>query len=578
MEKGISICYARQAKEIAMDEFSIREGGVGDIRVRINGKDLTTKSGVVVADLLEQAPHRGEFPPLAAVVENGVYGLYYQLRSDTDVETVDLSDREGMDVYRRSATLILCAAMHEIDPHARLVVGQSLLDNYFFEIHGREIAPELLRKLEEKMRSFVAADIMLIPQWTTVEESIRLMGESGQHDKETLLSQARRFEVPIVTLGSFRTYAAGPLAMRTGLIERFKLHHYEHGLVLGFPDKNGNLAETIPPQPMLFNTYVETKRWNELIGASNVAQLNELIARDKVAELIQVSEAFHERKVADISDAVVARKKDVRLILIAGPSCSGKTTFTRRIGVQLRMYGIEPVMISIDNYYVDREKTPRHPDGSYDFECLEALDLKLFNDHIQRLINGEKVDTPVYNFSIGKRDPYKKHPMKLGKNQVLITEGIHGLNDALTTSVPSDKKFKIYLSALTQLCIDDHNRIFTTDTRLIRRIIRDKMFRGTGAADTIVGWPSVRSGEAKLIFPYQEGSDFVFNSALPYEHAVLKPYAERFLAEVPREHPSFMEVMRLYRFFAMFTPILSAEVPHTSILREFIGKSVFRYG
>lgn len=556
----------------------MNEAGKRPISVVMNGTPITTHSGVLVADLLEKVPHKGTFPPLAAIVENAVYGLYYELKSDVHVETVDLTDREGMDVYRRSATLILCAAMHAIDPQARLVVGQSLLDSYFFEVHGREITPDLIGKLDAKMRELIAAKIPLIPYWATVEEGIKLFRELGQHDKEMLLRQMRRFEIPLICVEGYYSYAAGPMALSTGLIDRFKLHHYEHGLVLGFPDKEGRLAVTIPPQPKLFQTYVETKRWDELIGASNVAQLNEIIARDKIADLIQVSETFHERKVAQIADAIVARKKHVRLVLIAGPSCSGKTTFTRRIALQLRLFGIEPVMISIDNYYLDREQTPRHPDGSYNFECLEALDLDLFNNQVRKLIKGERVDTPVYNFGIGKRNPYKVNPMQLKANQVLITEGIHGLNDALSMNVPHENKFKIYLSALTQLCIDDHNRVFTTDTRLIRRIVRDKLYRGTGAADTIMGWPSVRTGESKYIFPFQEDADLVFNSALPYEHAVLKPYAERFLAEVPREHSAFMEVMRLYRFFSVFIPILAAEVPHTSILREFIGRSAFRYG
>lgn len=551
--------------------------GVRNIKVLMNGKEIESESGVTVADLLEKAPHRGAFPPIAAVVENGVYGLYYQLLADAHVDTVDLSDREGMDVYRRTATLLLCAAMHEIDPKARLVVGQSLFDNYFFDVQDHKIGSKLVEQLQNKMQEYVESDIPLVPHWTTVEDAIKLFCEGGQCDKQMLLEQSRRFDIPIIKIQDYRSYALGPVAYSTRLIDRFKIHRYEHGLVLGFPNKSGEVMGKIPPQPKLFNTYVETKRWNESMGVSNVAELNHLIASDKIAQHIQVSEVFHERKVAEIADAVVARRKDVKLVLIAGPSCSGKTTFTKRIANQLRMYGIDPVGISIDNYYVDRDRSPRHPDGTFDFEALEALDTELFNDHVERLIKGEKVETPIFNFHIGKRETHKTHTMQLGKNEVLMTEGIHGLNDALTPSVAHKNKFKIYLSALTQLCIDDHNRIFSTDTRLIRRIIRDKLYRGTNAAETITGWPSVRAGEAKHIFPYQESADFVFNSALPYEQAVLKPYAERFLAEVPRSHQAFMEVMRLYRFFAYFVPILAHDVPHTSIIREFIGKSAFRY-
>lgn len=543
----------------------------------MNGITVVTAPGVTVGDLLEQAPHEGTLPPLAAVIDNRVDGLYYQLKYNANVHTVDCLDREGMDVYRRTATIILCAAMRSVDPHARLQVGQSLSDSYFFEVHNREVNADLIRHLDKKMRELVEADIALIPAWTTVEEGIEIFKQDGQQDKEMLLRQLRRSEVPIVTLGDYKSYAQGPVAERTGLVDQFLLHHYEHGIVLGFPNKQGMVTQTIPPQPKLFSTYLEAKRWNELIGADNVAQLNQQCIEGRVSDLVKVAEALHERKIAAIADEIVARKKDARLVLIAGPSGSGKTTFTKRLDIQLKMHGVEPVLLSIDNYYIDREKTPRHPDGSYNFECIEALDVELYSDHVRRLIKSEAIETPIYSFPIGKRDPHRTRPMKLRANQILITEGIHGLNDELSEGVPAEHKFKIYVSALTQLCIDDHNRIFTTDTRLIRRIVRDRLFRGTGASATIMGWPSVRQGEEKYIFPYQEKADVVFNSALPYEHSVLKPIAERFLAEVPREDLAFMEVMRIYRFFAFFIPILSRDVPYTSILREFIGGSAFHY-
>jgi uridine kinase len=547
------------------------------ISLLFNGKEISARAGVTVGDLLEQAPHPGDYPALGAVIDNRVDGLYYELKSDANVETVDLTNREGMDIYRRTATIILCAAMKAIDPNARLQVGQSLVDNYFFEVHNHDVTPKLLRSLEEKMRELIEADVPLMPVWTVVEEGIRVFREDGQLDKELLLRQLRRSEVPLVALGGYRSYVQGPVAERTGLIDRFKLHHYEHGVVLGFPNREGSLAEAIPPQPKLFNTYLEAKRWNEVVQSDNVAQLNQQCIEGKISDLVKVAEALHEKKIAAIADEIVERRKDARLVLIAGPSGSGKTTFTKRLAIQLKVHGIEPVLISIDNYYVDRDKTPRHSDGSHNFECLEALDVELFSDHVGRLIKGQEVETPIYSFPLGKRDPHRTRPMKLGSNQILITEGIHGLNDELSPNIPAGHKFKVYVSALTQLCIDDHNRIFTSDTRLIRRIVRDRLFRGTKASDTIMGWPSVRRGEGKYIFPYQESADVVFNSALPYEHSVFKPIAERFLAEVQREDSAFMEVMRIYRFFAFFIPIMTREVPHTSIVREFIGGSAFQY-
>jgi uridine kinase len=295
-----------------------------------------------------------------------------------------------------------------------------------------------------------------------------------------------------------------------------------------------------------------------------------------ISDLIKVAEALHEKKIAAIADEIAAHK-DVRLVLVAGPSGSGKTTFTKRLAIQLKLHGITPVALSIDNYYIDREKTPRHPDGTFNFECLEALDLTLFNDHLKRLMNGELVEVPRYNFPLGRRDPGRTRPIKLGKHEILITEGIHGLNESLSPAIPRENKFKIYVSALTQLSIDDHNRIFTTDARLVRRVVRDRLFRGSNAAETIAAWPSVRMGEAQYIFPYQEDADVIFNSALAYEPAVLKPFVERFLMEVPRGHPSFMEATRLLRFFAFIITILPEEVAHNSIVREFIGGSAFRY-
>ncbi|MBI4126772.1 MAG: nucleoside kinase, partial [Deltaproteobacteria bacterium] len=295
-----------------------------------------------------------------------------------------------------------------------------------------------------------------------------------------------------------------------------------------------------------------------------------------VSDLIRVTEALHEKKIAAIADQIASRKS-VRLILIAGPSASGKTTFAKRLSIHLKIHGIEPVEVSLDHYYRGRDEVPRHPDGSLDFECLEAINVPLINDHLTKLLAGEEVTKPAYSYQTGTPNPAKSKRLKLEPHQVLIIEGIHGLNDAIGTTIAAARTFKIYVSALTQLCIDSHNRIFTTDTRLCRRIVRDRLFRGSVAAETLTLWPSVRAGEDKYIFPYQEGADVIFNSALIYEHALLKPYAERFLTEVPRDHPSFMEAARLARFFGYFIPILSDEVPQTSILREFIGGSAFQY-
>jgi uridine kinase len=368
----------------------------------------------------------------------------------------------------------------------------------------------------------------------------------------------------------------GPVAYRTGLVDRIKLHKYYHGLVLEFPGADGNFVGQVHHQPKLFEAYLEARRWNELVGIRNIAQLNNICIGRHAGDLVNVTEALHEKRIAAIADEI-HRRKDTRLVLIAGPSASGKTTFTKRLAVQLMVNGIEPVSISIDNYYLDRKASPKHPDGSFDFETIDALDLKLFNKHVKELMAGKEVVTPVYNFPAGRRDLSKKIRMKLKKNQVLITEGLHGLNEKLSAEIPKRNKFKIYVSALTQLCIDDHNRILTSDIRLLRRVVRDRLFRGAAAAETLAMWPSVRAGENVHIFPYQEEADTMFNTALVYDSSLLKPYAERFLTEVPREHPSFVEALRLFRFLELLIPILPQEVPQTSIMREFIGGSAFRY-
>lgn len=546
------------------------------IRVTMNGKALSVPAEARVEELLTRAPHRGRFPPLGCVVNNRLEGLYYRIRSSAEIETIDLSRRGGMDLYRRTASTILFAALAEVAPRARAVVGQSISNGYFFEVHGHEVDPKFIALLTRRMQEIVATDIPLEPEWMSVESAMEIFTQRKMADNVKMLRQLRRSEVPMIALGSYRGYAHGPFASRTGLVERFRLHPLEHGIVLDFPDEEGRLAEKVEPQPKLFATYLETKRWNELVGIQNVADLNEHCMGGGASELVHVAEALHEKKIAAIADEIAARK-DTRFVLIAGPSGSGKTTFTTRLAIHLKIHGLGPVAISMDNYYIDREDTPKHPDGTYNFECLEALDVALFNQQVQQLIHGEEAAIPSYSFPLGRRDPARVRRMKLRNNQILMTEGIHGLNEALTPMIPAENKFKIYVSALTQLCLDDHNRIFTTDTRLCRRILRDRLFRGTAAAETIAGWGSVRAGENRYIFPFQEDADATFNSALSYEHALFKPYAERFLAEVPRDHPSFMEAARLVRFFQFFLPILTIEVPHTSIVREFIGGSAFKY-
>ncbi len=549
---------------------------VKKIDIILNSKKITVDEGTCVYQVLEKSSYNSALAPLGIVINNRIDGLYYKIKNEANIETVDISRREGMDIYRRSASTILYAAMKDIAPNADVVVGQSIATGYFFEINGIHCDASLVQALETRMHEIVDANSMLVPEWRGVEDAIALFDHENAKDKIKLLKQLRRSEVPIISLGNYHAYAFGPLVYRTGLIDQFNVFLYEHGIVLNFPNEHGHLTPSIPTQSKLFASYVECKRWNELMNVKTVPDLNERCMGRTAGDLVSISEALHEKKIGAIADTI-SNRSDTRLVLIAGPSSSGKTTFSKRLTTHLKILGYEPIAISMDNYYLNREDTPRHADGSYNFECVEALDIALFDDHMKRLMRGEKIMMPHYCFQAGKRDISKTTPMQLKENQIIIAEGIHGLNDLLTPNVAENQKYKIFVSALTQLCLDNHNRIFTTDARLCRRIVRDRLFRGTTAEQTIAGWGSVRAGEMEYIFPYQEKADVIFNSALAYEHSLLKPYAERYLAEVPRDHPSFVEASRLARFFSFFIPILVVEVPRTSILREFVGGSAFKY-
>ena len=413
----------------------------------------------------------------------------------------------------------------------------------------------------------------------TVEEVEAVFRERGYDDKLTLLSTRRSSTVHTITCGSFVDLAHGPYAPHTGCLKTFAVIPYEDGLLLRFPRRaRRDLLPPFIPRPLLFATFKETRSWQEVLGIHHVGQLNKLCLNGGIGDILRVAEGLHEKKIAHIADDILARRGAVRLVTVAGPSSSGKTTFVKRLGIQLKVNGMVPVALSLDNYYVDRERTPLNEDGTPDFEALEAIDLELFHEHLGQILAGREVMTPVFNFSRGQRkEPSSWVPLRLEERQVLVIEGIHGLNDRLTVSVPRESKYRIFISALSQLAIDDHNRIFTADARLIRRIVRDHLFRGFTAERTLGLWETVRKGEARWIFPFQEQADVMFNSALPYEPAVLKIFAERFLLQVPRTSPAYPESFRLLKFLSMFVPIFPDEVPSTSLLREFIGGSAFDY-
>lgn len=547
----------------------------------------TVKVTILPAGLLKEVPRgtkaielTGEievkWPVVAAKINNAVKDLRTPLEQDCSLEFVDLSTDDGMRVYQRSLVMVLVRATREILPGSSVTVQHTLGNGIYGEIdYQRPLKDSDIQDIEKRMREIVEADEPIIRRRLKKEEVKQLFEEIGETDKTGLLEYRQSATMDIHTCGWFHDYSYGTMVPSTGYLKTFRLRYYLPGFILELPRKeNPTVIPEYVEQGKLANIYFEAKKWGQILGVRDVVSLNDQIARGNAGDLIRVAEAFHEKKISQIADLITENIDRIRIVLIAGPSSSGKTTFAQRLSIQLRVNGIRPVAISLDDYFVDREKTPLDENGNYDFECLDAVDHALFNEHLIRLIQGEEVELPTYNFTTGRRE-YRGHTLKLSPSDLIIVEGIHGLNDVLTRSVPKGRKFKIYVSALTQLNLDKHNRIPTTDLRILRRIVRDNNFRGYSARETIARWPSVRRGEEKYIFPFQEEADIMFNSALVYELAALKKFAEPLLAEISRDCPEHSEARRLRKFLSYFLPIDTRDIPANSIIREFIGGSCF---
>jgi len=549
------------------------------IEVVFNGEKILINPGTNIANLLKEHPHKGAFPALGAMVNKRLMSINYQIHVNSEITTVDYQTKEGAGIYRRTMALVLGEAVCSLFPGASIEIGQSLGGGYYYDfIHSKKrLTPKMLEKIEAQMKAIISDGQKIIVETMTPEEAAEVYEDKGYKAKVMLLNATRKPEVRLARIKEFSDVLYGPIGPNTGICEKFELHFYKPGFILRFPDPNMKMKGKPHNSDKLFNTYKESSKWNEMLGASNIGQLNQACIDGSISQIIRVSEGFHEKKIANLADEIKKRSRDVKVVLIAGPSASGKTTFMKRLGIQLHVNGIQPVGLSLDNYYVNRDDTPRNKDGSYDFENIDALDIELLNEHMVRLLNGEEVQTPIYNFSSGMRSEHKTIPLKLKENQILTIEGIHGLNPRLSHSIEADRKFSIYVSALTQLKIDEHNRIFTSDTRLLRRMVRDRLYRNYNAKQTIKQWAHVRAGERKWLFPYQEKADSMFDTSLVYEQAVLKPIAMRFLMEVPTKDEEFTEAYRLFCFLDLFIPILEREVPPWSILREFIGGSSFEY-
>ncbi len=546
------------------------------VQVRLNdGRIFEGPVGTPLEEFIRAAGSDPQAPTVAALIDDELRELTYRVERDVEVTPITMAHSDGGRIYRRSLSFLLVTATHELFPEATVYVDHSLtFGGYFCRVQGRELfSAEELAQVQARMREIVQADEPFRKERVPLNEAIELFQARGDEDKVRLLTRRRKDYLILYQLRGFRDYFHGYMVPSTGYLTVFDLQLYPPGFVLRFPRSDPPMVlHPFMDYPKLVSVFREYGEWLELMGVPDVGGLNEAMVGERVREVVLVSEALHEQRIARIALEIAERRDRVRLVLIAGPSASGKTTFSKRLGIQLLANGLRPFPLEMDNYFLDRDKTPRDAQGNYDFEALGALDVALLNEHLLRLMEGQEVTLPRFNFRTGRRETGPT--VRLRPDHVLLIEGIHGLNPALVPHVPQSMVYRVYVSALTQLNIDKHSRVPTTDTRLIRRIVRDAAQRGYSAQQTIERWESVREGEKRWIFPYQEHADIMFNSALVYELAVLKPLAEPLLLQVERGAPAYAEAKRLLAFLEWFEPLAPDLVPDNSILREFVGGSI----
>ena len=537
-------------------------------------KNLEIENRQKVIDIFKEEIKNSENNIIACKCNNEVKSLNYEVETEDKVELIDTTTRDGRRVYIRGLLYIMAKALYELYPKALLTVNYQLSNSMLCEIENMEITEGFIKKLSEKMNDIVKKDLEIKKIEMTKEEAIKFYEKEKTLRGILQLENKEKDEVSLYFCEEYYNYFYGVMPVSTGYIKKFEVIKYHDGFLLRYPSKNSpNALDDYHETKKLLNTLDEYEDIHKTLGISTVYKLNKAISEGKAQDIISLAEALHEKKISDIADKIIERK-NVKAILIAGPSSSGKTTFAKRLGIQLRLNGLKPVTISVDNYFVERKDNPKHSDGTYDFECIEAIDLKLFNEHLTKLLNGEEIDVPTFNFKTGNKE-YHGEKMKLADDEVLVMEGIHCLNDKLTESIPKEQKYKIYISALTVLNIDYYNRISTTDTRLIRRIVRDYQFRSYSALHTLQTWLSVNKGEEKYIYPFQEEADSMFNTSLIYELCVLKKHAHPLLKEITNVSKEFSEAKNLYNLLNYFEDIPDELVPRNSLLREFIGGSIF---
>ncbi len=545
--------------------------------IRICGEEKLYPKGITFREIVEEYQEQYKDDIVLVLFNNRLRELARRIKSDGELIFITTKERAGRKAYRRSVTFLMQRAVYNLskeeEKQVSVRVEHSISHGYYCELVGRVPDEDYLTRLKKEMLFLVEQKIPIQKKSIGTDEAVSLFRELGMHDKERLFSYRRSSKVNIYSIGNYKDYFYGYMVPNTEYLKYFELKLYQNGFVLLFPHKDTKVVPEFAPSHKLFRVLRESAEWSEKLDIHTIGALNDAIAQGKIRDVILVSEALMERKIGMLAEQIAAQP-DTKFVMIAGPSSSGKTTFSHRLSIQMMAQGLKPHPIALDDYYVNRVDTPKDENGNYNFECLEALDLELFNHDMSALLKGECVELPTYNFRTGKRE-YKGIFKRLGKNDILVLEGIHGLNNKLSYSLPEASKLKIYISALTQLNIDEHNSLPTTDGRMIRRMVRDARTRNLSAKQTIAMWDSVRRGEEQYIFPFQDEADVMFNSALIYEFAVLKQYAEPLLFEIDKNSPEYMEAKRLLKFLDYFLPVPSEDVEKNSILREFIGGSCF---
>lgn len=547
------------------------------IRCKNNGQTLTAPIGSTLAEVFRNAGIDMKYGPICAKVNNKVEGLHYRIYHNKDVEFLDMTSDSGSRNYTRSLFFVLCKAVHDLYPQSKVVIDIPVSKGYYVDLTiGHEVTDDDVARIRQRMQQIIDAKMPIRRFEVPTEDAVKMFEEKGDKAKSKLLRSAGSLYTTYYQIDDYVDYYYGSLLTNTSKIYLFGLEKYFNGLLLRIPDlKDPGALPQMTRQDKMFEIFREHHRWQEIMGLRTVGDFNEMVRKGQATNLINVSEALQEKKLTEIADEIASRK-DVKLVLLAGPSSSGKTTTCKRLSIQLLANGIKPLQISLDDYFVDREHTPKDDKGEYDYESIYALNLKLINDQFNALFRGEEIELPKYNFQTGRSEKSGKK-LRMQPNNVLVVEGIHALNPELTAQIPEAQKFRVYVSALTTILLDDHNYIPTTDNRLLRRIIRDYKYRGVNAQETIHRWPSVRAGENKWIFPYQENADVMFNSAMLFELAVIKQQAEPLLEQVPENCEEYSEAYRLRKFLKYFQPIPNRDIPPTSLLREFLGGSSFKY-